>query len=96
MYQKFIINQHGQLRFGNVFLHRDLLRKDERCTYGGGLWKVDESRGAIMLYGRSFDFGTPDFDFVKSVDWTGIDGKEHPLLYLPHWPDESQIVPIII
>lgn len=57
---------------------------------------MDESRGAIMLYGRSFDFGAPDFDFVKSVDWTGIDGKEHPLLYLPHWPDESQIVPIII
>ena len=33
---------------------------------------IDESRGAIVLYGRSFDFGPPDFDFVKQIDWTGL------------------------
>ncbi len=96
MYQKFIINQDGVLKFGNVYLHRYLLDKSERCPYGGGLWKVDNSRGAILLYGRSFDFGRPDFDFVKRVDWSFLGGKEHPLLWAPHWPDESQVEPVII
>ena len=94
MYQKFIINQDGVLKFGNVFMHRDLLQRGERCPYGGGLWKIDNSRGAVVLYGRSFDFGVPDFDFVKRVDWTPLGGKEHALLYLPHWPDEGEVVPI--
>ena len=96
MYQKFIINQDGVLKFGNVYLHRDLLDKGERCPFGGGLWKIDNSRGAIMLYGRSFDFGRPDFDFLKSVDWSCLGGKERPLLFIPHWPDESIVELVVI
>lgn len=65
MFQKFIINRDGVLKFGRVYLHRDMLSPGEQCTYGGGLWKIDEGRGAIVLYGRSFDFGPPDFDFVN-------------------------------
>lgn len=38
MYQKFIINQDGVLKFGNVYQHRDLLKWNEDCLYGGGLW----------------------------------------------------------
>ena len=74
MFQKFIINREGVLKFGRVYLHRDMLAPGEQCTYGGGLWKIDEGRGAIVLYGRSFDFGPPDFDFVKQIDWTGLGG----------------------
>lgn len=96
MYQKFIINQDGVLKFGNVYLHRYLLKPGERCPYGGGLWKIDEGRGAIMLYGRSFDFGKPDFDYVKHVDWSHLGGKPRPLLYLPHWPDESEVMPVAV
>lgn len=96
MYQKFIINQDGVLKFGNVYLHRYLLDKGERCSYGGGLWKIDNSRGAILLYGRSFDFGRPDFDFLKRVDWSFLGGKEYPLLWAPHWPDESLVNTVII
>ena len=94
MFQKFIINQDGVLRFGNVYLHRDMLKADERCIYGGGLWKIDHQRGAVVLYGRSFDFGLPDFDFVKRVDWSGLGGEKRPLLYLPHWPDEDIVTPL--
>lgn len=96
MYQKFIINQDGVLVFGNVYMHRELLGRGERCPYGGGLWKIDEKYGAIVLYGRSFDFGKPDFDFVRKVDWTFLGGKERQLLYAPHWPDETELVPILI
>lgn len=96
MFQKFIIDANGTLRFGNVYLHRDMLKPGERCIYGGGLWKVDNHRGAVVLYGRSFDFGPPDFAFLKRIDWSRLGGAEHPLLYLPHWPDETDVVPIII
>ena len=94
MYQKFIINQDGVLKFGRVYLHRDLLKHGEKCIYGGCLWKIDESRGAIMLYGRSFDFGVPDFDYVRQIDWSGVGGNPHPLLFLPNWPDEDIVEPV--
>ena len=43
MFQKFIINRDGVLKFGRVYLHRDMLSPGEQCTYGGGLWKIDEA-----------------------------------------------------
>lgn len=94
MYQKFIINQDGVLRFGHVYMHRDLLDFNETCPYGGGFWKADDSRGAILLYGRSFDFGAPDVDQVRRIEWTGIGGTSRPLFYLPHWPDEDLLIPV--
>ena len=94
MYQKFIITDGGELRFGNVYHHRNLLRWDESCSNGGGLWRIDEERGAVVLYGRSLEFGTPSFDGLRFVNWDSIDGKERPIFYQPHWPyDETlQIV----
>ena len=83
MFPKFIINQDGVLKFGHVYLHRELLNYNEQCPYGGGLWKIDEGRRAILLYGRSFDFGTPDFSHVHRIDWSGIGGNPLPLFYLP-------------
>ena len=55
---------------------------------------MDHGRGAIVLYGRSFDFGPPDFDYVRRIDWTGTGGRPFPLLYLPLWPDEQLAEPI--
>ena len=94
MYQKFIITQDGVLKFGRVYMHRDLQGVGELCVWGGGLWKVDDSRGAIVLYGRSFDFGLPEFEHVRRIDWTGVGGRPHPLLYMPHWPNEDGMEPI--
>ena len=96
MYQKFIINQDGVLKFGHVYLHRDLLEAGERCPYGGGLWKADECRGALLLYGRLFDFGRPDFRFLRRVDWSGAGGVERPLFFLPQWPNEDWLEPIAV
>ena len=93
MYQKFIINQEGVLMFGRVYQHRDFLGWNEDCPYGGGLWKLDEGRRAILLYGRSFAFGAPDFNHVRRIEWSGIGGTPYPLFFLPNWPNEESRVP---
>lgn len=89
MYQKFIITDEGMLLFGNVYLHRDLLPAYNDTCYGGGLWRVDHERKMILLYGRSFDFGGPDFTMLRSVDRDGIGGCAYPIFYLPMWPHEE-------
>lgn len=94
MFSKFITNQDGVLKFGHVYLHKDLLAAGEQCVYGGGLWKADKSCGVILLYGFSFDFGVPDFDHVCRIDRSGAGGKPLPLFFLSHWPDESGLMPV--
>ena len=96
MYQKFIITGDGVLKFGKVYQHRELLEWGETCPYGGGLWSYDESRGAILLYGRSFAFGLPSFEQVKKIEWP--QGVKAPclLLYLPYWPSEARVEPVLI
>lgn len=96
MYQKFIITQDGVLKFGKVYQHVDLLDWGEECPYGGGLWKKDECRRAILLYGRSFAFGTPDFNQVRRIDWRGVGGTPSPLFFVPHWPNEDLLVPVYV
>lgn len=96
MYQKFIINQDGVLRFGRVYQHRDLLEWGEECPYGGGLWKVDEARRAILLYGRSFAFGPPQLEQVRRIEWSGMGGAPRTLFYFPHWPSEESLVPVLV
>ena len=90
MYQKFIITGDGHLRFGRVYLHRDLLKHGEKCVYGGGLWNID----VIILYGRSFDFGPPDFDYVRVIEWGAFGGKPRPLFHQPHWPNDDTLIPV--
>ena len=66
---------------------------------GDHLWrrtvKNRRRKRVIVLYGRSFDFGSPDFDYVKRIDWSGLGSTPRPLLYLPHWPDETEVIPVI-
>ena len=94
MYQKFVITGEGVLKFGNVYHHRNLLAYDENCSYGGGLWRIDESRKMVLLFGRSFEFGTPDFSFLSYVNRSGIGDVDYPLFYQPHWPYDETLVPV--
>ena len=94
MYQKFIITADGHLRFGRVYLHRELLRDGEKCLYGGGLWEIDHGRNAVILYGRSFDFGPPDFDHVEVIEWDALGGNPRQLLHRPYMSDNDTLVPI--
>lgn len=89
MYNKFIISQTGTLIFGNVYLHRDLLPSGEDTCWGGGLWQIDNQRGIVLLYGRSFDFGAPDFSRMLRVDRSGINDLDYPIFYQRRFCDEE-------
>lgn len=94
MYRKFIINQNGVLLFGEVYQHRELLGWGDTCPYGGGLWRYDVSRGAIMLYGRSFAFGPPSVEYVREIDWESAGCMPCPVFFLPAWPQEEPLQPV--
>lgn len=94
MAQKFIISEDGILKFGDVRLHRDLFIWGESDCYGGGFWTVDHSRNAIILHGRSFDFGGPDFTRVKQIKWAGVGGKPCSLFYAPYYPNLDSLEPV--
>lgn len=93
MYQKFIITDDGHLRFGQVYLHRELLAPGEECT-GGGLWRIDEAKRCVILYGRSFDFGGPDFSEIHEIEWGSLHHNPIPLFYAPHFPALEPLEPV--
>lgn len=85
--QKFIITKDGELRFGDVEYHKDLIPYGDTDCFGGGFWKINHSRMCIELYGRSYDFGPADMDDVHRINWNGVGGKPIPLFFYPHYPD---------
>jgi len=94
--KKFIISNEGELIFGDVHLHKDLLPWGDDECYGGGLWKISAGGMSIDLYGRSFDFGIADFDKLRSIDWSGIGGKPVPLFFYPNYPDMDDVIPVMV
>lgn len=57
---KFIITSQGHLRLGMVTLHRDLLMAHEQCL-GGGFYEFDYASNRLLLSGKSFDYGYPQW-----------------------------------
>lgn len=95
---KFIITISGELRFGNVSLHKDLLPYYDDDCYGGGMWAISKGGMSIDLYGSSYDFGKADFSMVRSINWDGVGGNPLPLVYYPNYPDPDnavQITPVL-
>lgn len=95
MQRKFVITSDGVLRFGYVDRHYDLLPIGQDECFGGGLWLIDTARGIVVLYGRSFDYGTPDFSRVRRVEYEQSGIPRLPLLYYPNWPDQSIVEPVL-
>lgn len=119
MYPKFIITLDGTLKFGNVYLHRELLPKGHTTCHGGGLWKIVQLSDAqkvnlakssdsgtsadttsisetscIILYGRSFDFGLPEFEYLQRVDNEGPGSLGLPIFYQRRFADEEFLEPV--
>ena len=97
MYNKFIVTLDGELKFGNVYLHKDLLPDEHFTCHGGGLWKIDNQSGRVILYGRSFDFGLPDFEYATWINRTEIPGSlDYPIFYLRTFGEEEIFEEIIL
>lgn len=95
--QKFIISESGRMIFGDVNRHRDLIPWGESTCHGGGFWKIDHQRGCILLYGRSFDFGAPEFSYLRSIDNTCIPGSlGYPIFYHREFAGEEILEPIVV
>lgn len=93
--QKFIITIDGEMRFGDVRLHKELIPYGGDDCYGGGSWSLSHDGSEIELFGASYDFGPACFDRLKSIDWTGIDCRSHPLRYYPYYPAKHDSMPIL-
>lgn len=97
MYKKFIITQDGVLRFGTVYLHRDLLPPGDPVCFGGGLWEVDNQRRCILLYGRSFDFGPPDFSRARRLDRPVFPAHlGYPIFYRRNYLQQESLEPVVL
>lgn len=46
--RKFIITGDGELRLGDVNMHKDLLRPGDTCV-GGGYYELDYVNGRLLL-----------------------------------------------
>lgn len=64
--QKFIVTQYNRLRYGDVNLHKELLKSGEHCI-GGGFYEIDPVAMRFNMYGRSYDFGRVKWDFVDTL-----------------------------
>lgn len=69
---KFILTNTGFFRLGMVNMHKDLLQDGEECC-GGGYYEFDYIGNRLILSGRSYDFGSPQ--------WSRFDTLKVPIIY---------------
>ena len=94
---KFIITQDGVMEFGDVHLHRDLIPHGDSTCFGDGFWRIDNQRGIIILYGRSFDFGAPDFTQLRRINETVMPASlGYPMFYQREFAGEEVLEPIVV
>lgn len=64
--KKFIITHDGHFRYGNVRMHKDLLEPHDMCI-GGGFYEFDYVSARLLLSGRSYDFGSPQWHYIDTL-----------------------------
>ena len=68
---------------------------DDTC-HGGGFWRIDNQRGCIILYGRSFDFGAPEFMYLRRIDTSTVPGSlGYPMFYEREFAGEEIMEPVV-
>lgn len=66
--KKFIISKEGELILGDVRYHFELLGKNYSVgCWGGGFWDIDKEKKELILSGKSTDFGSPKFEYLKEL-----------------------------
>ena len=76
----------GSFVYGMVCQHRDLIRGYGK-VYGGGWYHKDDARKVMNLYGRSGDYGAPDFRFLDRIP---AELKGYTFTYSPDWAEEGE------
>ncbi|MGN0213420.1 MAG: hypothetical protein ACI4AH_01255 [Muribaculaceae bacterium] len=66
LHNKFIITTSSHMRLGVVHLHRDLLLPADTCA-GGGFWSIDYVSNRLLLEGRSYDYGEPQWGILNRL-----------------------------
>lgn len=69
-----------QLRIGNVQCHFELVGNNEKC-YGGGFFLIDYNKKTIKFYGKSIDYGNPQFEKFK-IFYLSNEFQEFKILWL--------------
>lgn len=64
--QKFIVTSDGHFRYGDVGLHKHLLKGGGSCI-GGGVYEFDYVGGKMLLSGRSYDFGRVKWSYIDKL-----------------------------
>jgi len=64
--RKFIVTHTGTLKYGDVRMHKDLLRGKEMCI-GGGYYEFDYISNRLLLSGESYDFGKPKWNYIDEL-----------------------------
>jgi hypothetical protein len=78
----------GTFVYGMVGQHKELIPGYVK-THGGGWFHQDESRKIMTLYGRSGDYGEPDFRFLDRIP-AQLQG--YRFVYSPDWgADEREL-----
>lgn len=67
MAKKFIISINGELRYGTVIYHKDLLKEGENQCWGGGFYEINHELKRVNLSGESGDFGLPKFEKLMTL-----------------------------
>lgn len=92
---KFIITEDGTLKFGDVEYHRDLIPQGDSTCHGGGFWHLDNRRQIILLYGRSYDFGVPEFSNLRKIDTSRFPADLRlPIFYQRQFCNEEILEPV--
>lgn len=89
---KFVIiknmNNEFVLRYANIDFHKMMVHAGDEC-FGGGMFDFENVNGkeTLTLYGRSEDFGKPQFDKIKEKIHIDEDLEGVCIRYLTFTPD---------
>ena len=76
----------GTFVYGWVWQHKELVTGYGK-THGGGWFHKDDLRKVMTLYGRSGDYGEPDFRFLDRIP---SELKGYSFVYTPDWGGEER------
>ncbi|MBQ9411365.1 MAG: hypothetical protein IJU21_07140 [Bacteroidales bacterium] len=76
----------GTFVYGMVFQHKDLVEGYGK-VHGGGWYHKDDANKTMSLYGRSGDYGAPDFRFLDRIP---SNLKGYRFTYSPDWSNNER------